>query len=133
MIDKLKIFFSKDYLFSVSSGTKFENVYLYLAVFLILMAIGFIIFVRAKSSRMKIAKGFNKVWFWGYLTIGVIGLFIWFSRTQGLSIFSTRFVSYNWLLLIIIFSGYLTFLFKTKVPKEVSKYYEKKRKEKYLR
>ncbi len=106
---------------------------MYLSVFILFAIIGYKIYLKIKGDRPKVYKKFDRIWFWGYLTTGVIGLFVWFSRTQNLPIFSTRFISYSFLLIFILFTAYLIYLFTEKTPKELNKYYEKKRKEKYLK
>jgi hypothetical protein len=78
-------------------------------------------------------RGFDSVWFWGYLSIGLVGLFIWFSRTQALPLFSTRLISYLWVLSTIIFTIGLVVYFKKEIPKQIVKYTEQKRKAKYLK
>lgn len=132
-MNRIKIFFSNDYLFTATTNTKFELFYLYFSIFILLMVIGYKMYLKFKGSRAKFYKKFDRMWFWGYLTLGISGLFIWFSRTQNLPMFSTRFVSYTYLLLVIFFTLYIVYLFSTKAPQELNIYYEKKRKEKYFK
>jgi hypothetical protein len=129
----LKSYFSWDFLYSPVSGSSYEKLYLFLSVFIIALTICYRIYLLIKGDRPAVLKRFDTIWFWGYLTLGLVGLFIWFSRTQALPLFSTRLISYLWVLAIIFFTIGLAVYFKKEIPKQIVKYTEQKRKAKYLK
>ncbi|MDD3481110.1 MAG: hypothetical protein PHW75_02720 [Patescibacteria group bacterium] len=128
----MNTYLSSDYLFEIASGTTYQEYYLYVAFALIALPIILKVYFTIRNERAPY-KSFDRLWFWGYLMIGVLGLFIWFSRDQGLPLFGTRLASYAWLSTIFIYLGYLLYYYKKKVTKDVVRHYEKSRKEKYLK
>lgn len=132
-MSKLKYFLSKGYLLEIATGTKYEIAYLVISGLLVLGVITYRIFLRIKGNRAEAMRSFDKIWFWGYLTLGLSGLFIWFSRNQALPIFSVRLLSLLWIAAVIISTAFIAYYFKTKIPKVLDKYYETKRKAKYLK
>lgn len=127
------VYFSSEYLLSIATGAKFEPFYLYFSCAIILVVLAVKIFFILRKNRIKAYKKFDSICFWGYLTEGILGLFIWFSRIQALTIFSTRLFSYLWLLSILSLTGYLAYYYLRVIPLEIDKHYEKKRKDKYLK
>ena len=132
MMNSLKTYLSTNYLASPVSGTKWELFYLIFACLIIFGAIGYRIFLRFKGSRPKAFKSFDKLWFWGAILFGLFGLFIYFSRTQGLPVFSTRMISYLWVLSVLAYSTFLIFNYRISIPEKLHNYYEGKRKSKYI-
>jgi amino acid transporter len=130
-MNSLGVFLSPEYLFEVATNTKFEIYYLYgsLAIIAACMGIKFALYLR---KREEAYKPFDRLWFWGYLGIGALGLFTWFSRSQGLPVFGTRFFSYLWIFVVLGYAAFLYFYSKKRVKTEVKKYHERSRKEKYL-
>jgi hypothetical protein len=128
----LNTYIKSSYLYETAAGGKYEAFYLYLSVFLLVVILAVRIYLFLKKGRAGAYKRFDQLWFWGYFSLGLAGLFIWFSRTQLLPMFSTRIVSYLWLLGILVLKGYLIFYYFRILPARVTKYYEKARKTKYL-
>jgi hypothetical protein len=128
-----KYYFSWDFLYSPVSGSSYEKIYLFLSVFIITLVICYRLFLFIRGNRPLVYKKFDSIWFWGYLALGLSGLFIWFSRTQALPFFSTRLVSYLWILLLLVFSAWVIFYLKKEIPQKIVKYTEQKRKAKYLK
>lgn len=120
------------YLLEVASGTKYESFYLYFPIALVVGMVAWRIFLGVKGGRPVVFKRFDALWFWGYLSFALIGLLIYFSRTQGLPVLSTRLVSYIWLITILGYTGYLCFYLLKIIPGKLGDYYEKQRKKKYL-
>jgi hypothetical protein len=87
-------YLSSSYLFEIASSTKYEKVYLFLPIALILIVCTYRLYLFIKSGRPAVYKSFDRLWFWGYFSFALFGLLIWFARTQALAFFSTRFVSY---------------------------------------
>jgi hypothetical protein len=114
------------------SGTKYEVAYLYLPIALILGIISYRIFLYIKSGRPEVYKPFDRYWFWGYFTLALVGLVIWFARSQSLPLISTRLVSYTWLLSLLVYACFLAFYFLRIIPQKLTTYYETQRKKKYL-
>lgn len=125
-------FFNPNYIFSAASGTTYEPWYLYLSLALIISPILFYAFFKF-SKRIAAYKAFDRYLIWGYLTLGLIGLFFWFSRNQGLPTFSIRLFSYLWLISIVGYDFFLLYYYKKRIPASITKHYEKTRKEKYLK
>lgn len=128
----IAVYLSNNYLLGVVSGTRFEAYYLYVSAAIVSLAILFRLFIYVKGGRAKAYYRFDRLWFYGYSLFGLFGLFIWFSRTQALSIFSTRIVSYLWLISLLGYTIYLIYYLVRIMPEKLVKYYEKKRKKKYL-
>lgn len=126
-------YFTTDYLFTVVTGGKYERFYLYFPLALLAITLIARAYLFIKGNRPPVLKTFDRLWFWGGIVFSFLGLFIWFSRNQSLPMFSSRIVSYAWILIMILYAGYLFYFWKKKIPAELSKYYEKKRKTKYLR
>jgi len=131
-MNRIKMIFSPDYFLAVPKVSTFEIYYLYLSLFIIVSVI-FCKFFFVVKKRSSVYKKFDKRWFWGYLDLGMLGVFLWFSRNQELPIFGTRLASYLWLLVLFLYLGYLLYYFKKKAKPAIIKYQEKKRKEKYLK
>lgn len=134
-MQKLNYFFSKAYLFTTIQSSKYESLYLYLSLLLILAPIAIKIFLRVtkKNHPKEIYKTLDSLWFWISFSLGLAGLFVWFSRTQLLPIFSTRFISYLWILLIFVGAGAIFYYYKKNIPGLIEKYYKTTRKKRYLR
>lgn len=126
-------YISQNYLLTVISGSKFENYYLYFSIGLISLLITYRLFLFFRGNRPPIYKKFDVYWFWGYQALGISGIFIWFSRKESLPIFSTRIISYLWMMLIFGYTGFLIYYYIKKIPAKLVDFYEKKRKSKYLK
>jgi drug/metabolite transporter (DMT)-like permease len=131
-MNSIQTYLSTSYLMTPVSGTQLELFYLIVPTVIILAVIGFRIFLMIKGNRPKVFRDFDKLWFWGGFLFGLFGLFIYFSRTQSLPIFSTRTISYLWVLSLIAYSTFLIFNYRMSVPEKLHNYYEGKRKSKYL-
>lgn len=133
MKNQINLYLNREYFLSVATSTKLQLFYLLLPLLLLLLTFGtrFYIFIRGK--RPAAYRQFDFFWFWGFLSFAVIGLFIYFSRLQELPIFSTRAISYLWIFLLLTFVGFLCGYYKIIIPGEIKKYYEAKRKAKYLK
>lgn len=132
-MNKIKYFFSPEYLFATNSQTKFQLVYLLISLGMIVVVIVARIALARGKETPKVLKGFYKLWTWGYILIGITGLFVWFSRTQALPVFSTRIISYIWILILVAFSGYVLWYGRTQLERGLTKYHEQQRKAKYLK
>jgi hypothetical protein len=78
-------------------------------------------------------KSFDVQWFWGYFSLGLVGLFVYFSRDQRLPIFGTRIASYLFLTTTMFFSVYLFVYFQKVTKKHIARFVDKERKNKYLK
>lgn len=131
-MNRTNTYFSSQYLLSVATGSKFEFLYLSVSIFMIVLVVLAKLAIVFKKKRIKAYKSFDNIWFWGYFTQGLAGLFIWFSRTESLAFFSSRLVSYFWIILNFVLAGYLIYYYKNILPQKIEKHFEKSRKEKYL-
>jgi len=129
----INTYLSNSYMLGVNTATKYELFYLVASGLLISFAGIFRLFIFIKGNRPKAYKTFDSFTFWGLLSLGIFGLFIYFSRTQELPIFSTRLISYLWIIGLVGYVGGLVYYLKKKLPSKVEKYYESKRKAKYLK
>lgn len=127
-----RVYFSSDYLWTPASGAKFEKYYLAVSLAILALAIFYRIYIFVRGNRPEVLKSFDRYFFWGYLTFGLLGLFVYFSRTQSLPIFSTRAISWFWILCVITHTIFLAFYWRKQVPQKLAKFYENKRKSKYL-
>jgi hypothetical protein len=132
MTNLFNLYFKSGFLLETATATKYENVYLFLPIALIIAVVAYRLFLFIKSGRPAVYKPFDRLWFWGYFVFALVGLLIWFSRTQALQFLSTRIVSYLWFLALFVYTGYLAFYFLKVIPGKLSNYYEKQRKSKYL-
>lgn len=114
-------------------GGKFERFYLYFPMILIVASLVYRLYILIKGKRPVVYKTFDSYLFWGGFSFGLVGLFLYFSRTQELPTFSTRLASYFWLILLIVYIVFLIYSYKRKIPAKISKYYEAQRKAKYLK
>lgn len=124
--------FNPEYLLAVPTLSKYEAYYLYLSIFILVVSLSLKLFFKIKK-RSEAFRDFDRFWFWGYLAIGLSGLFIWFSRSQQLPTFGTRLISYLWLGVVLVYALFLLFYYLKFVTKAIESYHEKKRKERYLR
>lgn len=133
MNEFIKNYLNYDYLFGVSFPTSYDIYLLYLSFAFIVIPLALRLFFYLKKKRPNIFKSFDKYWFWGYLLFGIAGLFVWFSRDQGLSLFSSRIVLYIWTLGASFYAIILAYWYYFRLPKKIEGYYEEKRKSKYLK
>lgn len=126
------VYFKSDYLLRVAPETKYEPYFLYSAITVMILAIGIKLFFKFRG-RSKAYVSFDRLWFWGYIVLSVVGLFVWFSRNQGLPIFGTRLASYLWLKSLFIYGVVLYFYYIKKARKDVLAHFNKERKAKYLK
>lgn len=131
-IGQMKYYLSPAYLWSTTTGSRFEVFYLIFPMVLIISATGYRIFLAIKGGRSEAYREFDSLWLWGAVGFGLMGLFIFLSRNQGLPIFSTRLISYLWVILIPFYVAYLVYYYRTNVPKKLHQFYTKKRKARYL-
>lgn len=121
-----------DYLYGVSENVWFQEYLLYVAIFVILVPVIVAIFFKLRK-RSKAYKNFDKKFFWGFLILGLLGLFVWFSVSQSLTTLGSRITVFLWLSSIAIYKTYLYIYFRKVTVKEVTNFHEKKRKDKYLK
>ena len=131
-MNSIRQYLTADYLLAPVSGSKLELFYLILPVVIILGALMYRLYLFITGGRSEVYRSFDRMWFWGALSFGIFGLFVYFSRTQALPTFSTRTVSYLWLLTLLGYFTYLIFYFRTTIPDKLHDFYDKKRKSKYL-
>ena len=131
-MNSIRAYLNTDYLFKPVTGSKLELFYLIFSALLIIVAIIYRLYILFKGGRAEVYRSFDRMWFWGALVFGLFGLFLYFSRTQALPTFSTRTVSYLWLLALLGYSTYLIFYFRATVPDKLHDFYAKKRKSKYM-
>lgn len=129
----INTYFSSSYLLSETTGGKFERFYLYLPLILIVTVLIYRAYIFVKGKRPVVYKTFDSYVLWGGLSFGLAGLFIYFARTQELPTFSTRLISYLWLVLLLVYTIFLWVYLKTKLSKKIEKYFEAQRKAKYLK
>jgi drug/metabolite transporter (DMT)-like permease len=132
-MNSIQSYFSTSYLLAPVSGTKLELFYLIVPLLMIVIALGYRVFIMIKGKRPAAYRSFDKLWFWGALLFGLFGLFLYFARTQGLPTFSTRTISYLWFLATLGYSTYVIFYYRMTVPDQMHEYYKTKRKSKYLK
>lgn len=123
---------SAEYLLGISSNMTFQRGLLALALMVMLLPIFLKVFLVIKK-RSKAYQKFDRLWFWGLLTLGLVGTFVWFSVTQGLPTLGSRMVVYLWGLITAGYGIFIFIYYKKVVVSDVAKFYEKKRKEKYLK
>lgn len=128
----ISTYFKSDYLLRVAPETRFEPYFLFIALALIMIVITLKFLFKIKG-RSVAYKNFDRLWFWGYFTLSIIGLFLWFSRNQGLPFFGTRLVSYLWIISLFFFVVFLFLYFHKRTKKEIMAHLDRKRKEKYLK
>lgn len=128
----LRYYLSNDYLWTSTTGSKFEKYYLFSSLVILALAIGYRIYIFARGNRPEALRTFDRYFFCGCLTIGLLGLLIWFSRSQLLPVFSTRAISYLWIIGGLAYSVFLALYWRKKVPQKLARFYENKRKSKYL-
>jgi hypothetical protein len=128
-------YLARDYLFMPVTETRFDLLYLALALLLISAPIilRIIIKIKFKDRPKKVYATFDRLWFWLSFSLGLFGLFIYFSRIQGLPFFGTRFASYLFLFLILAAKLGITFYYKMYIPKKLKRYHELARKKRYLK
>lgn len=131
-MNRIKSFFSSEYLLAVPQDSVYEIYFLYLSFLILITVIGAKIYFKF-NKRSEAYLDFDKRWFWGYLAIGLTGVFFWFTRNQKLPTFGTRIVSYLWLVSALLYSFYIYYYYQTKTKRNVLDFNEKKRKEKYLK
>jgi amino acid transporter len=124
-------FFNWDYLSEIPVGALYETYFLYLVILTAAIPIAIKIFFKIQK-RSKAYQKFDRQWLWGYISLALVGLFIWFSITQQLPTFGSRLMVYIWIFALILFKIYLLIYYRRVVVGEVKNYHEKKRKEKYL-
>lgn len=129
----LSTYLSLNYLWTTTTGGKYEKFYLYFPIALIVAVFVYRIILFVRGNRPAVYKAFDSYMFWGYVSLALFGLWIYFVRTQGLPIFSTRLVSYLWLLSIVLYSFFLFLYFKKNLPEKLEKYTESARKARYLK
>lgn len=122
---------SRDFLLNQAPASNLESLLPWIAGFgglIILSIVSIIVFLKVNPIAAKI-KGMINTWM---VSLGLVGLFAVFFRSQQLSIFSKNIflviiftVSFIWLICIIAYIVY-------KYPKEISKYRDRERIAKYL-
>lgn len=120
------------FLNSPPSSVWFLRYGLYIFILAVTLPVILGLFFKFKK-RNKVYQNFDKKWFWGYLFLGLVGFFIWFSYDQGLPTFGTRIAILVWLISLVLWAVYLVIYYKKSVTKEIDTYHEKKRKEKYFK
>lgn len=131
-MSKLQSLFSTEYLLAVPETSKYEAYFLYLSLLVVVVALVLKIYFVLKK-RSKAFQSFDRLWFWGYLTIGFLGLFVWFSRNQQLPMLGARIISYFWFNTIWLYGLFLLYYYKKHAKRMATAHYEKARKEKYLK
>lgn len=131
-MNRIKDIFNPDYFLAVPTESRYEIYFLYLSIAILVAVIGAKIYLRL-NKRPKAYLELDRRWFWGYLIISLLGMFVWFSRSQELPTFGTRLATYVWFNTIWIYTLYLYFYYKRTFIKDLASYHEKKRKEKYLK
>lgn len=124
--------FDWERLIAIPTSALYEKYFLYIVLAILVGPILLKILLNIKKRSKAYAK-FDRLWFWAYLSLGAVGLFIWFSITQGLPIFGSRLVTYIWLFSLVALKIYLFIYYRLVTLKDVKKYHEKRRKDKYLK
>jgi hypothetical protein len=127
-----KSLLTSGYWLNTNSGTKYEVAYLAFACLVVLLAFGFRLYIFIKKNRVPLLKKYDRIWVWGGVTFALWFLFIWFSRTQALPIFSTRVIMVISLLVFFSSAGWFFFYSKKKAKALTKEFYTAKRKQKYL-
>lgn len=132
----MKDFFARilnyDYFFSIPVEQDYLKLIFAFYTALIIFTFAYVIFYRIKHGRNKILKKFRKLFFWGNLSLGLVGLFLVLSRHQSLPLFSLRFANYLLLFMILGYNTYLVIHYKRNVKKKLFLKKEKDRLEKWL-
>lgn len=131
MKETAKIYLNKEYLFGIPTDAKYLKYFLVFYISVIVCGIVVSIYFK-KKNRSKIIRSFAKKFFWWNATLGLIGLFIVFSRNQGLPLFSTRIINYILIISIFLINLYLIFIDKHKFFAQFYKEKAKERKEKWI-
>lgn len=127
------LYLTQEFLLGVAVDGKYEVMYLILPLMILFVIFGFRVYIFFKKNRPTYFREFDSWFFWGTLLFSLIGLFIYFSRTQELPTFSSRLFSYFWIFCIFIYYGFLVVYWLIKIPKLKKRYYEAKRKSKYFK
>ncbi len=128
----LRYLFSIDYLFSTTG--KLSYGLLYLLFFLAATVAGITYRILAKRKNDYIAKeDFVKQFFWIYVLWGALGLVSVFARAQNLPVFGARIFTIAIIFLFAISNFWLVIYHQKWTKKEIYKFTNKKRKEKWLK
>lgn len=129
LIDRLT---TTDYLFSTNDKLKYW--YIYLPTFGLLIVLAFLVSYLVKRQKDYKAKaGFQRQFFWIYLTFGLLGLTSVFARSQALPVFGSRFLTFLIIFTFILCNLWLFGYYFKVTKKEKMKLANKLRKEKWLK
>ena len=118
----------------LSTNEEFKYWYVYLPFFGLFVFLAFLVsMLLKKQDNYKAKKSFERQFFWTYLTFGILGLVSIFARYQSLPIFGSRVMTFSILILFLIVNVWLVYYYRTKTKKELLKFENKKRKEKWLK
>lgn len=135
MKNLLNRYFTAEYLWAPITEARYDKFYLGFSIVLIVLPLlaKVVLTLKFKNRPKKVYGTFDKIWFWTSLSLGFIGVFIWFSRVQSLPMFGTHLASYIYLFSIPVSAGLIFWYFKAKIPERLTTHYEKARKQKYLK
>lgn len=120
------------YFFGAAENFSFGKLYLVFYLAVIFLAVGSIFFFRYRLKKNAVTRSFIKKVFWGNLVLGLVGLFLIFSRDQDLPIFSMRVLGFLNIALFISYNIYLFVHFKRILTKKLFEEKNRERIEKWL-
>lgn len=122
----------QNYLFSTNEELKYW--YIYLPFFGLFVFLGFLVsYLLKRQENYKAKKAFQKQFFWIYTSLGLLGLISVFARSQNLPIFGSRAITFLILAVFALSNIWLLYYYEVKTKKEIMKFQNKKRKEKWLK
>ncbi|RJO60926.1 hypothetical protein C4544_04110 [candidate division WS5 bacterium] len=125
-------FTDQNYLLSTNEELKYW--YIYLPFFGLFVFLGLLVsYLLKRQDSYKAKKAFQKQFFWTYVTFGILGMISVFARSQDLPIFGSRAITFVILILFLLVNLWLLYYYQIKTKKELIKFQNKKRKEKWLR
>jgi len=132
-LENIKLFFRPSYLFNPYPGYNMKFLPFFLIFFLILIILSFVSFVIfKKNKKLPIAIVWSHIYNW-FLWIGVVGLLLLFFRYEGITYLSMRFILFLWLIIFVLWGGYIGWFVRRQYKKLLKEYKEKKRKERYFK
>jgi hypothetical protein len=131
-MNSLGRFFTWSHLLATPDSVIYRDWLLYFVLALLVVPMAAAIILKMKK-RSEVYRRFDKLWFWGSVIFGLAGLFEWFAVDQALPTFGNRLAFVIWAFSVLSYVVFLVINFRTVTAREVVRFHEKKRKDKYLK
>ena len=133
MIEYLQYFFNPSHLFSLRPPAMSGRAAVILAViFGILIIVGVFSNITSKKTKDGLKIKIYKKMFRAGLTMGILGYIYIFLAVEGIAVFSSRLMLLIWVVVTVIWIGFIVKYLKIDVPKNREKIVAKRNFEKYL-